>query len=129
MMLGGLKESRQNIIDLPDTTPELFEAVLRFIYCKTVDFEVVSGFIVELLLLSSQFDVADLKSLLEGVIAHSLTVDNVVSLLFAADSIAATRLKESCIKFISANMEQLELNPEFASEQDRLQQLLDLHKS
>eukprot|EP01122_Echinamoeba_exundans_P001767 TRINITY_DN11762_c0_g1_i1.p1 TRINITY_DN11762_c0_g1~~TRINITY_DN11762_c0_g1_i1.p1 ORF type:complete len:1169 (-),score=194.70 TRINITY_DN11762_c0_g1_i1:108-3614(-) len=123
MMLGGLKESRQNIIDLPDTTPDLFEALLRFIYCKTVDFEVVSGFIVELLLLSSQFDVSELKSLLEGVIAQSLSVDNVISLVFAADSIAATRLKDSCIKFIISNLDQLASNPEFESEKDRLRAL------
>lgn len=101
--MGGLKESNQAVIEIPETTPELFEALLRFIYTGIVDFETVSDSIVELLLLSSRYDVSSLKSLLEGIISQSLAVDNVQSVLEIADQICAMRLKESCLKFMKMN--------------------------
>lgn len=103
LCLGGLKESGQSEIAIAETTPELFEAVLRFLYCNSVDFEKISDCIVEVMIAASQFDVIDLRVLLEGVIAQSLTVQNVVSLFLAADQIHATRLKESCANFARHN--------------------------
>jgi BTB/POZ domain-containing protein 9 len=73
MLMGGLKESRQQSIELHSASREAFLPVLEFLYTKKVDFEKIEETIVDVFLLACEYQVRKLKSLLEDVIAYNLS--------------------------------------------------------
>ena len=64
--MGGLKESRQHQIEIKETTPTVFRAVLKFLYTGDIDLFDISEDIVDVLVASTRFVVPQLKKLLEG---------------------------------------------------------------
>lgn len=73
----------------------------------TVDFEAVAEFIVDLFIAARFYQVPELKTLLEGVICQSITVENVASLVITADQVEAGKLKGVSQKFIDENRDAL----------------------
>jgi ankyrin repeat protein len=102
LLTGGLKESTQKEIDLgPDfCDPPEFQALLRFLYSKSVDYSTISEYILPLFTLATRCDARRLKSILESLIAFNLDSSNVASLLVLADQLSASSLKRSCTDVI-----------------------------
>lgn len=124
MCLGGLRESRERVIKITQTSPVAFKAVLQFLYSRIVDFEAVEEFIVDLLMAARFYQVSELRTLLEGVICQSVTMENVASLLITADQVEAEKLKEVCRNFIIANEAALQKVPEFLEEVESVKLLM-----
>jgi ankyrin repeat protein len=103
MLTGGLKESREEIIDLTDVlqaSPEEFGALLKFLYSRSVDYVNISEYILGLFSLATRCDSRRLKTILESLIAFNLDASNVASLLLLAEQLSAHSLKRACIEFI-----------------------------
>lgn len=104
LLTGGLVETRQNVIDFEDAqSPEEFEALLRYLYSRTIDYANISDYIVPLFTLATRCEARGLKHTLESLIAFNLDSSNVASLLVLADQLTALSLKQSAIEFIKKN--------------------------
>jgi hypothetical protein len=124
LCMGGLKESRERVISIPEASPDAFGAVLSFLYSKTVDFEAIEPYIIDLLMAASLYDVEELKLLLEGVITQSLTLENVAALFITADQVQASKLREACAQMIRNNYKALCSQPEFVADKATVDELL-----
>lgn len=100
LLTGGLVETRQNVIDFEDAQPEEFEALLRYLYSRTIDYANISDYIVPLFTLATRCEARGLKHTLESLIAFNLDSSNVASLLVLADQLTALSLKQAAIEFI-----------------------------
>lgn len=84
MFTGQLKEATQNRVEIPETSLESFKIVLDYIYTQDSDPTEYAEIIVDVLITAARFGVEKLVHLLEGVIAHNLSVENACSLLVLA---------------------------------------------
>jgi len=100
LLTGGLKESRQEVIEIDYASPVEFEALLKFLYSKTIDYATISEYILDLFALAARTEARRLKTILESLIAFNLDASNVASLLLLADQLTAPALKRACQDFI-----------------------------
>ena len=103
LLTGGLSETRQSTIDIEDAQPEEFDALLRFLYSRAIDYVNISDYILPLFTLATRCDARGLKHTLESLIAFNLDGTNVASLLILADQLTALSLKQSAVQFIKKN--------------------------
>jgi hypothetical protein len=152
MLMGNLKESRQDSIELQSASLETFLPVLEFLYTKRVDLEKIGDIIVEVFLLACEYQVRKLKAVLEDVIAYNISctalcsepkaiftysfscltllllvlpaAENVVSLLMTAVQQDAVTLKHRCIAFINANLPEVAGTEDYIANVDAISSLL-----
>lgn len=103
LLTGGLSETRQSVIDFEDARVEEFEALLRFLYSRTIDYIKISDYIVPLFTLATRCEARGLKHTLESLIAFNLDGSNVASLLILADQLTALSLKQAALQYIKKN--------------------------
>jgi hypothetical protein len=124
LCLGGLKESKQEVIQINEVSPDAFSTILRFLYSNAIDFNAAEHFIVDVLKASFLFDITELKSLLETTISQSLSLQNVGSLFLIADLLQAVNLRQACKSFILENSAALLQVPEFIVDKDAIDSAL-----
>jgi hypothetical protein len=117
LLLGGLKESSQDVIELDpeDNPPAAFEVVLNYMYSREVNMDAInraeengSSLIIDIFQLACKYDEKRLKSELEAIIAYNLSEENVCSLLLLADQFNASKLRAECCKFIASHQDEVE---------------------
>jgi len=92
MFNSDMKEKGLERVDLPEITPDIFNALLRFIYTDRV--KLTDGNVEPLLALANQYLLPSLKSKCEQFIIKQLTTENCIEMLTLADLHNAPRLKK-----------------------------------
>lgn len=96
-------ETITGVVKIDDIEPAVFYQVLRFIY--TNEFETTDNDkIFKILIVADKYDIDDLKSECENILANSLTIENFQRTITFADDLNADRLKKMCIVYLIDNI-------------------------
>ena len=99
MFQHDMKEAAQNRVDIVDIDPDIFHALLRFMYTDQVDLTTVEKF-TSLLSAADRYHLDLLKWKCEQFLVQALTLENCAELLMLADAHNAINLKEAAVKCI-----------------------------
>ncbi|CAL5011201.1 unnamed protein product [Urochloa decumbens] len=106
-LYGPLKEQREQDITIEDIQPDVFRALLYFIYTDSMlpsmadlDRDKRKELIQHLLVAADRYDVQGLKAVCEKSLCESLDVETVASMLTLADQQNCSKLKNACIDFM-----------------------------
>ncbi|XP_053373261.1 BTB/POZ domain-containing protein 6-like [Mercenaria mercenaria] len=97
---GSLAES-SNTIHVPDIEPEIFRALLRFIY--TEDSTINEENAMSLLYSAKKYEISRLTEKCKDYLNTQLSIDNVCVILHHAHTFDESELEQKCLKFIFAN--------------------------
>ncbi|KAJ4767824.1 BTB/POZ and MATH domain-containing protein 2 [Rhynchospora pubera] len=103
-LFGNMVEATQKHIKIEDICPEVFKAMLHFMYTDSLccDSETVSAEMAQhLFVAADRYAIEGLKSLCEDELCDSLSLDTVASNLALAQRHNSPRLKTYCLWFIS----------------------------
>ncbi len=126
-LLSGMREDIERRIDVYDTSPAIFRAFLRFVYCGRLDLDEggaspssfsisTADALAELLMLADRYEMDRLKEACEASLQSLVTdAESAVSLLALADHYNAHALRSSCIEYAVEHPEVADA-PAFASE-------------
>jgi len=98
MVESGMRESFENRIEIDDIAPDVFEALLRFIYTDRVDLTQLD--VQELLVAANKYMLPLLKLECQKFLTERLTAENCVEMLALADLHNCVHLKRSALHFI-----------------------------
>jgi len=98
MLKNEMKEATTNRVEINDITPDIFEALLRFIYTDHVDLTKIDT--KNLLAAANKYLLPLLKFQCQHFLSQSISVENCVELLALADLHNAVYLKKSAMNFI-----------------------------
>jgi ankyrin repeat protein len=107
LLSSGLSESRSDRIVLDgsegdETDAIVFQYVLEYIYYDCIEIsEEINELVVPILIASSKYEVTGCQEIMEELISHNLSLENVLSLALVADQHKALKLKKSCHQFIT----------------------------
>ncbi|RLN04888.1 BTB/POZ and MATH domain-containing protein 2-like [Panicum miliaceum] len=105
------------IVEVDDMRPDLFEALLHYIYTDTLpategeagdDEDASHQMTRNLLVTADRYDIEGLKLLCEGELAKTLDEGNVAEMLAFADDHYRSTLKDACVEFMAASPERME---------------------
>jgi hypothetical protein len=102
MLYGGMRESTNSEVSLPEHDPDVFDVLLRFFYTGTAD--VRQDTVLPLMALSDFYDVQPLRekcSLLAG--KEFITTEKACEILAFARAHGDVQLKETCVRYILEN--------------------------
>ena len=102
MLYGGMRESTNSEVRLPEHDPDVFDVLLRFFYTGTAD--VRQDTVLPLMALSDFYDVQPLRekcSLLAG--KEFITTERACEILAFARAHGDVQLKEACVRYILEN--------------------------
>ncbi|TVU42033.1 hypothetical protein EJB05_08415, partial [Eragrostis curvula] len=99
------ESTRKNAIEVTDMQPQVFKALLDYIYTDTLSAmddgqDENHGTIRGLLVAADRYRLGRLKLLCEHELCKAVTVENVVKMLEFANDLHCDVLKDSCIEFI-----------------------------
>eukprot|EP00922_Rhytidocystis_sp_ex-Travisia-forbesii_P002760 GHVS01004069.1.p1 GENE.GHVS01004069.1~~GHVS01004069.1.p1 ORF type:complete len:974 (+),score=186.72 GHVS01004069.1:39-2960(+) len=117
MFVGGMRESKQQCIDLPDVgSTEAFLCLLHFLYSGRLPPASGDQFalLCELTALADQFGLEDLLGVTESLLSRLMDSSNVCQLLILADTHHASSLRSRCLDFFKENMVEVAGTPDFA---------------
>jgi len=97
MLLSGMKESAENRVEIDDIAPDIFEALLRFIYTDRIDLTTINT--KDLLAAANKYLLPLLKFQCQRFLSESINIENCVELLALADLHNAEHLKKSALNF------------------------------
>ncbi|KAJ4814514.1 BTB/POZ domain-containing protein [Rhynchospora pubera] len=104
-LFGNMVEATQKQIKIEDICPKVFEAMLHFMYTDSFpccDSETVSAEMAQhLLVAADRYAIEGLKALCEKKLCDSISLESVSSTLALAEQHNSSRLKNSCLEFIS----------------------------
>ena len=103
MLYGGLSETLSREVEIPDFPAEVVRAFLSYLYTDSCDAAVMEQHGELLLAAACKYQVTGLESLCEEHLCATLSVENVVNVLFLADLYEARRLKYRALQFISCH--------------------------
>ncbi|OQR82349.1 hypothetical protein ACHHYP_16180 [Achlya hypogyna] len=105
----SMKESEDGVIVLRDDCPDMVRRLLEFIYTNRVaDLSSLSANqLIELLALAEQYLLRSMKELCEVAAMDLVSNDHCTKLLSAAERYNAPFLKDSCVKHIVENMQDI----------------------
>lgn len=98
MLNNGMLETSSDRIDVRDMAPDIFEALLRFVYTDKVDLTKIDA--KNLLAASDQYLISLLKFECQVFLSSNITTENCIELLELADHQNAVYLKKSTVGFI-----------------------------
>ena len=101
MVESGMKESVENRVEINDIAPDIFEALLRFIYTDRVDLAQVD--VQDLLVEANKYMIPLLKLECQKTLSERLTPGNCAEMLALADLHNCVHLKRSALHFIVRN--------------------------
>ncbi|TVU42615.1 hypothetical protein EJB05_09034, partial [Eragrostis curvula] len=107
-LLGPMKEGRADRIAIHEIQPEVFEALLHFVYTDSLpsmDDGKGGGInlVGDLLVAADRYAMDRLKLVCERTLSRSLTVDNVSAVLVLANRHNCTALKDACVEFVNSD--------------------------
>ncbi|XP_020233914.1 ARM REPEAT PROTEIN INTERACTING WITH ABF2 [Cajanus cajan] len=109
MFDGGYREKEARDIEIPNIRWEVFELMMRFVYCGSVD--VTLDIAQDLLRAADQYLLEGLKRLCEYTIAQDISLENVSSMYELSEAFNAISLKHACILFILEQFDKLSARP------------------
>ena len=98
MFQHDTKENQEDAVDIPHIQSDAFKVALKFIY--TGDVKGVEKYADELLGFANQYDLDQLKSRCEDVMAAELSLVNAFHHLVSAELNCAKRLKKMAISYL-----------------------------
>ncbi|CAO2187522.1 unnamed protein product [Urochloa humidicola] len=111
-LYGPMREKRgHQHISIEDMQPDVFRALLRFIYTDTIfsgtDDDLSNDgnkeFVKHLLVAADRYDVQGLKVICEKTLCEGLTIATVASLFALADQHSCSKLRDACVDFINGS--------------------------
>ncbi|WVZ94436.1 hypothetical protein U9M48_040327 [Paspalum notatum var. saurae] len=113
-LYGGMMESRAQVIEVHDTLPSVFEALLRYIYTDDLpctdgddggddDGRNVTEMLCHLLVAADKYGVDRLRTLCELKLCSLLRVGNLAKLLAFAEDRQCGKLKDACVEFMATS--------------------------
>ncbi|KAL2724424.1 speckle-type POZ protein B-like [Vespula squamosa] len=114
MFSHEMQENIENVINIKDIDPELFEVVLKFLYTNEINIKIITEHIfLDLITIADIYQLENLKNqLIERAIIY-LTIDNVMDTLVFAEKLNIAILKESCMSFILWNNNEIQCTKSF----------------
>ncbi|KAL2948565.1 hypothetical protein AAZX31_20G131300 [Glycine max] len=109
MFDGGYTEKEARDIEIPNIRWEVFELMMRFVYCGSVD--VTLDIALDLLRAANQYLLEGLKRLCEYTIAQDISPENVSSMYELSEAFNAISLRHACILFILEQFDKLSSRP------------------
>lgn len=107
MFSHEMLESKENVVDIKEVDPEIFEIFLKFLYLGEIDeikiTESTNNMIFDIIDLANIYQVEDLKIKLADIVARFTNISNVTDHLILADKYNMTDLRNSCMFFIHQN--------------------------
>ncbi|KAJ4750335.1 BTB/POZ and MATH domain-containing protein 1 [Rhynchospora pubera] len=103
-LFGNMVEATQKHIKIEDIRPEVFKAMLHFMYTDSLrcDSETVSEEMAQhLFVAADRYAIEGLKALCEDKLCDSVSLDAVASTLALAQRHNSPRLKNHCLEFMS----------------------------
>eukprot|EP00850_Spirogloea_muscicola_P018463 SM000169S02718 [mRNA] locus=s169:87724:93877:- [translate_table: standard] len=118
MFDGGYREKEAKVIEIPNISRKVFEAMMRCIYTGNV--EVTADIAQGLLRAADQYLLEGLKRLCEYAIAQDLTVENVTNVYDLAEAYHAASLRSTCVLFALEHYNEMSSLPGHASFIERM---------
>ncbi|XP_035294235.1 speckle-type POZ protein-like isoform X1, partial [Cricetulus griseus] len=101
MFENDMEESRKNRVEILDLEPQVFKAMMEFIYTgKAPDLHSMANAV---LAAADKYGLERLKVLCEDALCRDLSVENAAHTLFLADLHGAGQLKTKALDFITAH--------------------------
>ncbi|XP_052587420.1 speckle-type POZ protein-like [Peromyscus californicus insignis] len=101
MFEHDMEESRKNRFEIPDLEPQVFKAMMGFIYTgKTPDLDSMADV---LLAAADKYGLERLKVMCEDALCRDLSVENAAQTLVLADLRSSEQLKTQALDFITAH--------------------------
>ncbi|XP_051055225.1 speckle-type POZ protein-like [Phodopus roborovskii] len=101
MFQHDMKENRTNCVEIHDMEPQVFQAMMGFIYTgKAPDLHSMAD---ALLAAADKYGLERLKVMCEDALCRDLSVENAAHILFLADFYSADQLKTQTLDFIMAH--------------------------
>ena len=97
MLKSGMKESVENRVEINDIAPDIFEALLRFVYTARVDLTEID--VRDLLAAAHKYLLSQLELECQNYLSERLTTENCVEMLALADLHDCVYLKRSVLHF------------------------------
>ncbi|XP_059122552.1 speckle-type POZ protein-like [Peromyscus eremicus] len=105
MFQHDMKESRKNHFEIPNLEPQVFKAMMDFIYTGTApDLDSIAD---TLLAATGRYGLERLKVMCEDVLCRDLSVENAAHTLVLADLHRAGHLKTQALDFITAHASEI----------------------
>lgn len=109
MLDGPMKEGLEGRVTVAEVEPEVFGALLHFIYTDDLPEELAEGGLdaamaQHLLMAADRFQVPRLRRICEQRLLENLDVDTVCTTAAIADHNKAAELKRRCLEFIAQNL-------------------------
>ena len=103
MFQNDFQEKSKRIATIKDTTVEVFQQFLRYLYTGDVLENKKDAIVTDLFALADKYGVDSLKDECAVYMAEQLSVENAVDTLIAAHLHSSTTLYEETVSFISRN--------------------------
>ncbi|XP_059120854.1 speckle-type POZ protein-like [Peromyscus eremicus] len=101
MFQHDMEESRKNCVEIPDLEPQVFKAMMDFIYTGTApDLDSMADAI---LAAADKYGLEHLKFMCEDALLRNLCVENAAHTLFLADLHSSRQLKTQTLNFTAAH--------------------------
>ena len=106
MLFGGMRESSPdcNEIELPETSADAFEALLKYIYFGRLNLlDLKEDTLLDVLGLAHQYGFVELEGAISDYLRAILSIYNVCMIYDVASLYSLHALKETCYQFIDRN--------------------------
>ena len=105
LSVEDMEEKREGIVDIKDFSPDVIEAMLKFMYTTNVPSNVQH--ITELLKAADQYQLDLLKNACEATLCRGLKINNCLIYLILGDMYQAEMLKKCSMKMLFENMNEV----------------------
>ncbi|CAL5007382.1 unnamed protein product [Urochloa decumbens] len=108
-LYGPMKGTRKRIITVEDMQPDVFKALLHFIYTDSLppmddlDEAESQEMVKHLIVAADRYAMERMKLICESIICKRIDVDSVATTLALADQYHCNKLKDACIGFINSS--------------------------
>ncbi|CEG46013.1 Kelch repeat-containing proteins [Plasmopara halstedii] len=111
MFTGEMKESTARVVEIADVSRATFLSILEYVYTDRV--AVADDGVLELLIAADRYGIEKLRRLCAQRLSKTVTVDNVSSILQAADQHNSPSLRDKCFAFTLQNFDIVSKTPSF----------------
>ncbi|GJN09621.1 hypothetical protein PR202_ga27643 [Eleusine coracana subsp. coracana] len=105
-LYGSMMETRMHLIKVEDMQPEVFQALLHFIYTDSfpstdgLDSDNKTEMVKHLLVAADRYAMERLKLMCEHILSQKISVENVAAIFQFSDQYNCHKLKNACIEFM-----------------------------
>lgn len=131
MLCGSMIENGASTITVKEIEPEVFKALLHFIYTDTFpldnfDPSKATELTRQLLSAADRYGMEKLKVMCEGKLCMTIDVENIIIMLLLADQHQCNMLKQACLHFFATpnTMEKVMSTPEYDNLKSQCPRLL-----